>query len=97
MVVLRALANGRVARFVVLSAAFVALSGLPAYAQSGGHYRHNQSSESCQAGRWQQANTCRGQPQQYRGPEYQAPAQPQPDRGGPAQSPARIPDDGSSK
>jgi hypothetical protein len=100
MVMLRSLLNGRVARFVVLSAAFVALSGLPAYAQTGGYYQHNQGSQTCQAGRRQHANACQAQPQQNQGSGWQAPAWRAPAQSqvsGPAQSPAHIPDDGNSK
>jgi len=86
---LGALLNGRVSRLVVMSAVFVALSGLPAYAQSGGYYRHNQGNAWCQGGRRDQ-NDSRCQQVQYQPQSLPAPYQPPP-------MPVRGPDDGNSK
>jgi hypothetical protein len=100
MDMLQSLLNGRVGRLAVLSAMFIALSGLPAYAQSRGYDQHNNQSESCQVSRWHQTNNC--QPQQNQGNWQGDQGNSQGSQGTapvaqPAQSPAHIPDDGNSK
>jgi len=67
---LKSLLTGRVSRLVILGAAFVMLSGLPAYADSGGHdwrdrggYDHQ--SEQCWNQNWNQNwNSCQQPAQQ---------------------------------
>lgn len=88
---LRTLTNGRLARLVLLSAAALALSGAPAYANTGGfhqwqHRDRGYQQQGCQVQGWRSYQNwadCQ-QPQ-----DQGAPQAPQPD--------PRIHDDGNSK
>jgi hypothetical protein len=102
---LGSLLTGRVSRLVITGVAFVALSGVPAYADSGGYYTQagpfhgaGYRSVACRVTGWlQNSNTCQtnswdqnGAPYQN-DPGYQAP-QPQP-----ATVVDHVHDDGNSK
>jgi len=82
--------NRRVSRLVIMGAAFIVLSGLPAYADSGGYYTHpNYWSNRCQdAGRFQNGNRCRNDGW-YQNAQYQQPQ--------PTTVADRTHDDGNSK
>ena len=93
-IMLRTLAmNGRMARLVLLSAAAVALSGAPAYADAGGFHQWQRPDRSyqqqgCQNQGWRR-NQNRATCQQDQDAPQEAPQAPQPD--------PRIHDDGNSK
>ena len=98
---LGSLLRGRVSRLVIMGVAFVALSGLPAYADSGGHYRqagpfHGASFRSvvCQITGWlQNGNTCQTNGwYQYQNDQAYQPPQPQP-----TDVVDRVHDDGNSR